>query len=107
MTEKLMTTFHQSERMASINGHDASIGFKAFLDTTDYRLPLSNYMTVLQGTVVQMEDLERDRASLVALARALHRSWKTGDPTYADEARIGLTVGAEAAVKAAEDKEWE
>ena len=53
------------------------------------------------------ENLERDRSSLITLVLALKRSWKTGDPAYANEARIGLAVGAEMALEAAEEEERE
>ncbi len=57
-------------------------------------------------TELEQEQLERDRASLVTLVLALERSWKTGKAEYATEAHIGLTVGARAAIKTAEDEEW-
>lgn len=39
-------------------GLPVSVGFRAWLSTTDGRLPLSTYRTVLEGTIIQVERLE-------------------------------------------------
>ncbi len=43
-------------------------------------------------------DIERDRASLASLVTAMARGMITGDLTQANEAHIGLTVGAALAI---------
>ena len=41
-----------------------SVGFRAWLSTTDDRRPLKEYMTVLEGTAMQMEGLEEKLEAL-------------------------------------------
>ena len=96
----LITTHYEGQVFAfGLQKYDMSQKFQeAWID--------GKAVQALKEAIAVTQESERDRSSLVTLVRALERSWKTGDPTYANEARIGLTVGAETAVKAAEDEGW-
>ncbi|GAH10674.1 unnamed protein product, partial [marine sediment metagenome] len=41
-----------------------SVGFKAWLDTTDDSRPLSDYRTVLEGTIIQIAQIEDELQQL-------------------------------------------